>query len=174
MQIQLIKKSLLPTLLSALLAFGISSAFAREPGHDAAEHEKDHGPEFKYDFFSPKLQSQLGLGADQQRKWKDLRLAFGKKRIALRAEKSTLELELVSAMQTFPVKKEEVLKQGQKIAEVERTLSLLRVENLIALLETLTTEQHKKFIELHEAMREKRKERMEKFKENLDEEVGKP
>jgi len=29
-------------------------------------------------------------------------------------------------------------------------------------------EQHKKFIELYEAMKEKRKQRMEKFKENLD------
>jgi Spy/CpxP family protein refolding chaperone len=106
---------------------------------------------------NPRMFKQLNLTPDQERKLKEDRLASQKKKIQLFGEKATLELDLKNVLDTYPVKKADALKIADKIADVDKRITLQRVETLSTLLGYLTPEQHAKLMDLQEEWKEKRK-----------------
>lgn len=127
------------------------------PGHDGPRYEGMGPGPGGMDFLHPKMLKELGLSEDQQKKIKDQKLAFQKRKIQLQSEKSILELDLQNVFSTAPVKEAEALKVAEKIAEVDKKLLLMRVEGMGRFLAGLTPEQHRKVMEHQAEMREKRK-----------------
>lgn len=128
------------------------------------------GPEdgrMRDDLLRPQMLRELNLSADQKKKFREYRAAHEKQRIQLRSEKAVAELDLMNLTQTFPVHKVDLLKQGEKIAAIEAQIGQMRLEALGFFLENLTADQHRKFVELHESLREKRQQRFERFREKM-------
>lgn len=119
------------------------------------------------DIFRPHLMRELNLTDAQKQKLRDHRFTHEKRAIQLRSDKAIAELDLMKAMQTYPVNSAELLKHGQKIATLNNELHQVRLEGLGFFLEQLTPEQHKKFIELHDDMREHRKKKLERMRDKF-------
>lgn len=107
--------------------------------------------------FNPRMLRELNLAPDQEKKLKEARLASQKRKIQLHGEKAILELDLKNLLATYPVNKAEILKTGEKIAEVERKITLQRIESMTQFLTSLTPEQHRKFVDLQAEWMEKRR-----------------
>lgn len=122
---------------------------------DRGDHE--HGPGLGMGPLDPRMLRELGFTPDQERKFKDQRLAFEKKKIQLHSERALLELDLRNVLTTYPVNQGEAVKIGEKIAELEKKGVMLRVEGLTQFLGGLTAEQHRKLQDLQAEMREKRR-----------------
>ncbi len=119
------------------------------------------------DIFRPQMLRELNLSVDQKKKFRDFRASHEKQRIQLRSEKALAEIDLMNLTQAFPVHKADLLKQGEKIAFIETQMGQMRLEALGFFLENLTADQHRKFVEMHESMREKRHQRFERFREKM-------
>lgn len=107
--------------------------------------------------FSPKMLAELKLTPDQEKSLKEGHADFKKKKTALYEEKAKLETDLKALFSAYPVNNAEVMKTGEKVADVERRITLLRIESMSRLLSGLTPEQHKKFQELKAKWKEKHK-----------------
>lgn len=146
-------------LMTAALA-----AWAQPGGPEGhGEHGREHGGRGPYggpggmDFLHPGLLKELGLSEEQQKRFKEQKLALQKKKIQIHSEKAVLELDLQNVLSTAPVKEAEALKIAEKIAEADKKALLLRVESMSKFLAGLTPEQHRKVMERQAEMREKRK-----------------
>lgn len=105
----------------------------------------------------PRLMRDLNLPPDQQQRLKDSHLAMQKRKIQLQSDKAILELDLKNVFSTYPVNQAEAMKIGEKIADVDRKLTLLKVETMGKFLAGLTAEQHRKLQEIQADMMEKRR-----------------
>jgi Spy/CpxP family protein refolding chaperone len=115
---------------------------------------------------NPQLLRELNLSSEQQRKMKDVNLTSQKRKIQLQSEKAIAELDLKNILSTFPVNVTEAMKLGEKVADVERKLIMLKVEAWSQFLVSLTAEQHKKLMEIRENLKEKRNTMREAFKKS--------
>src|SRR5690349_21025302 len=52
---------------------------------------------------NPRVIKELGLSPDQEKKFKEQRLAFEKKKIQLHSDRAMLELDLRNVLSTYPV-----------------------------------------------------------------------
>ena len=119
------------------LGLALSAAAQPGPGPGGMGPEGHDGPGMGM-FLSPRMLHQLNLSADQEKKLKDIHLAAEKKKIQLHSEKATLELDLKNALSTYPVNKSEALRLAEKIADVDKRMTLHRVETLTQVLGNLT------------------------------------
>jgi Spy/CpxP family protein refolding chaperone len=147
-------------IMAVALALALSLAAHAQPGDF---HDGPGGPGGQGDHggigmaFNPHMMHELHLSPDQERKLKEDRLAAQKKKIQLHSEKAMLELDLKNILSTYPVKKADAMKLADKIADVEKRMTLQKVENMTQLLGSLTAEQHAKLMELQDEFIEKRK-----------------
>jgi|GEM_PF-6212144 len=155
--------SLTPLALSLALV-----SVAHPPAHAEPPSHMDRRGEMADDVMRPHLLKKLNLTDEQKKKFREYRLSQEKKKIQLRSDKALAELELLKAMQTYPVNASELMKRGEKISLVQEQMAKERLRGLGFFLENLTAEQHAKFVEMQESMRERRKERMEKFRDKMD------
>jgi Spy/CpxP family protein refolding chaperone len=123
-------------------------------GHDGPDGHGGAGMEM---FLSPRMLHDLNLSADQEKKLKDIHLAAEKKKIQLHSEKATLELDLKTALSAYPVNKSEALRLADKIADVDKRMTLHRVETLTQVLGNLTADQHAKLMTMQDEWMEKRR-----------------
>jgi Spy/CpxP family protein refolding chaperone len=107
--------------------------------------------------FSPRMLHELHLSADQEKKLKDIHLAAEKKKIQLHGEKATLELDLKNTFSTYPVNKSEALRLAEKIADVDKRMTMHRVETMTQVLGNLNADQFAKLQDLQEERMEKRR-----------------
>lgn len=107
------------------------------------------------EMLNPRILRELHLNADQEKKLKDIRLAAQKKKIQLHAEKATLELDLKALLGAFPVNKAEALKLAEKIADVDKRMTLHKVETMTQVLAGLTAEQFAKLQNIQDEWMEK-------------------
>lgn len=142
---------------------GLHTANAQPP--EAPEPPESTGT--AVDIFRPHMLRELNLTDAQKQKLRDHRFAHEKRAIQLRSDKAIAELDLMKAMQTYPVQSAELVKHGQKIAALNNELHQVRLEGLGFFLEQLTPEQHKKFVELHDDMREHRKKKLERMRDKF-------
>ena len=126
------------------------------PGGPGMGHEGHGGPGMDI-FLSPRMLHDLNLSADQEKKLKDIHLAAEKKKIQLHSEKATFELDLKSVLSAYPVNKSEAMRLAEKIADVDKRMTLHRVETLTQVLGNLTADQHAKFSALQDEWMEKRR-----------------
>jgi Spy/CpxP family protein refolding chaperone len=116
-----------------------------------------HGGQGMEMFLSPRMLRDLNLSADQEKKLKDIHLGAEKKKIQLHSEKATLELDLKHVLSTYPVNKPEAMRLADKIADVDKRMTLHRVETLTQVLGNLTADQHAKLSTLQDEWMEKRR-----------------
>lgn len=109
------------------------------------------------EMLNPRILRELHLNVDQEKKLKDIRLAAQKKKIQLHAEKATLELDLKALLGAFPVNKAEALKLAEKIADVDKRMTLHKVETMTQVLTGLTAEQFAKLQNIQDEWMEKRR-----------------
>jgi len=145
-------------------AFAVTGAWAQPGGpeghgggHGHGRGKGGPGGPGGIDFLHPGMLKDLGLSEEQQKRFKDQKLALQKKKIQIHSEKAVLELDLQNVLSTAPVKEAEALKIAEKIAEADKKALLLRVESMSRFLAGLTPEQHRKVMERQAEMREKRK-----------------
>jgi len=120
-------------------------------------------------FLSPRMLHDLNLSADQEKKLKEIHLAAEKKKIQLHGEKASLELDLKNVLSTYPVDKTEALRLAEKIADVDKRMTLHRVETLTQVLGNLTADQHAKLMAMQDEWMEKRRAWSEEWrKERFD------
>lgn len=112
----------------------------------------------------PKLLRELNLTPEQQKKFKAARLAVQKQKIQLQSEKAISELDLKNALTAYPVNKEEAMKAGEKVADADRKLTLLKVESWSQFQAGLTAEQHHKLMDIQADLHARRKAWREDFK----------
>lgn len=141
------------------LAFSLPAAAQPGEGPGREDHERHgghggHGMGFE---FNPRMMRELKLSPDQVSKLKADRLEAQKQKIKLFGEKATLELDLKNVLGTYPVDKAAAVKLAEKIADVDKRMTLQKVETLTRLLGSLTAEQHAKLLALQEEWIEKRK-----------------
>ena len=141
------------------LTLGMALAAAAQPGPG---HEGHGGPGMGGRggmgmAFSPHMLRELHLSADQEKKLKDIHLAAEKKKIQLHGEKATLELDLKNVFSTYPVNKSEALRLADKIADVEKRMTVHRVETMTQELGNLNADQFAKLQDLMEERMEKRR-----------------
>ena len=105
----------------------------------------------------PRMLRELHLSPDQEKKLKEDRLAFKKRKIQLFGEKASLELDLKNVLSTYPVRKPDALKLAEKIADVDKRMTMQKTEYMAQLLGSLTAEQHAKLVDFQEEWMEKRK-----------------
>jgi Spy/CpxP family protein refolding chaperone len=127
------------------------------PGSPGMGHGGPEGHGGMEMFLSPRMLRDLGLSADQEKKLKDIHLSAEKKKIQLHSEKATLELDLKSALSAYPVNKPEALRLAEKIADVDKRMTLHRVETLTQVLGNLTADQHAKLLAMQDEWMEKRR-----------------
>jgi Spy/CpxP family protein refolding chaperone len=140
--------------MGAALLLALGAAAQAQPGGPGGPGGPGMGMGVE---FNPRMFKELNLTPDQERKLKEDRLAAQKKKIQLFSEKAMLELDLKNVLGTYPVKKADALKIADKIADVDKRITLQRVETLSTLLGYLTPEQHAKLMDLQEEWKEKRK-----------------
>lgn len=166
-------------MLAALAGLGFALALGTahaQPGHDGPGGPPDagRGPIGEMEMISPHMLRELNLTPDQEKKLKEARLAAQKKKIQLHSEKATLELDLKNVLSTYPVNKAEAMKLAEKVADVEKRMTLQRVETLVQLLGGLTAEQHAKLQVIQDEWAEKRRAwRDEMRKDRWDKRDGK-
>lgn len=145
------------------LVLGLALAAAAQPGPGGMGPE-GHGPggpgmggPGMEMFLSPRMLHDLNLSADQEKKLKEIHLAAEKKKIQLHGEKASLELDLKNVLSNYPVNKPEALRLADKIADVDKRMTLHRVETLTQVLGNLTADQHAKLISMQDEWMEKRR-----------------
>lgn len=147
--------------LAVALMMGMPAQAQSAPGPGGpgrGEHGDHGGPDGGgMEMLSPHMLRELHLSADQEKKLKDARVAAQKKKIQLHADKATLELDLKTLLGTFPVNKPEALKLAEKIADVDKRMTLLKVETMTTVLAGLTVEQHAKLQAMQDEWMEKRR-----------------
>jgi Spy/CpxP family protein refolding chaperone len=163
---------------SAVLAAALALSVQAQPG-DFHEGPQGRGPGGGPGMsmgmgmdFNPRMLRDLKLNPDQEKKLKDGRLAFQKKKIQLHGEKAVLELDLKNVLSTYPVNKAEAFKIADKIAEVDKKMMSLKIESMVQLLSGLTAEQHAKLMDLQEEWHEKRKAWMDEMRKDKKEGRG--
>jgi Spy/CpxP family protein refolding chaperone len=140
------------------LALVLSTEAQAGPGPGAPGMGRDgHGGSGMEMFLSPRMLHGLNLSADQEKKLKDIHLGAEKKKIQLHSEKATLELDLKHVLSTYPVNKPEAMRLADKIADVDKRMTLHRVETLTQVLGNLTSDQHAKLSALQDEWMEKRR-----------------
>lgn len=156
------KKGRIPgmTRLLAAGALALSLAVSAAPppvGEGPGDGPGRHGgkPEGGMGLFSPRMLAELKLTPDQEKRLKEGQAEFKKKKTGLREEKAKLETDLKALFSAYPVNSGEVMKTGEKIADVERRITLLRIEYMSRLHSGLTQEQHGKFQEMKAKWKEK-------------------
>lgn len=117
------------------------------------------GGEGMPEMIRPQMMKALNLTSEQRNKIRNFRMAREKKAIQLHSEKAMAEVDLMKIMQTYPVHTTELVKQGEKISTLEKQMHQMRLESLGFLLELLTPDQHQKFMEMHDDMRDHRRAR---------------
>jgi Spy/CpxP family protein refolding chaperone len=127
------------------------------PGSGAGRwhHERGHEDGLGMGPMNPRVLRELGFTPEQERKFKEQRLAFEKKKIQLHSDRAMLELDLRNVLSTYPVNQAEAVKIGEKISELEKKAVMLRVEGFTRFLGGLTAEQHRKLMDLQAELREK-------------------
>jgi|SRR6185369_3247340 len=154
------------------LALALSAAAQPGPGPGGMGHGDHDGPGLGM-FLSPRMFRDLGLSADQEKKLKDIHLAAEKKKILLHGEKATIELDLKNVLSTYPVNKPEAMRLADKIADVEKRITLHRVETLTQVLGNLTADQHAKLLTLQDEWMEKRRAWRDEWEKNHPDRRGK-
>jgi Spy/CpxP family protein refolding chaperone len=146
------------------LALALALSAAAQPGPGGMGHGPmgPGGPGGPEDggmgmFLSPRMFHELNLSPDQEKKLRDIHLAAEKKKIQLHAQKATLELDLKNSLSIYPVNKSEAMALAEKIADVDKQITLFRVETLTQVLGNLTGDQHAKLQTLQEEWMEKRR-----------------
>ena len=125
--------------------------------HDKARFDGEHrGGEMG--FFHPRLIKELNLTPEQQKKFKDYRLGFEKRKIQLRSDKAMLELDLKNVLSTYPVNQAQAMKIGEKIGDLEKKSLLLKVEAWSQFLANLSPEQHQRVVDFQAEFKQKRRE----------------
>jgi Spy/CpxP family protein refolding chaperone len=119
------------------------------------------------DMLRPGMMKELNLTSEQRRKIREYHLDHEKKAIQLHSDKAMAEIELMKVMQAYPVHTAVLIKQGEKIDVLDKQLHQMRLEGLGFFLEQLTPEQHQKFIELHEDMRQRRKDKFRSMNHSM-------
>lgn len=119
------------------------------------------------DMLRPGMMKELNLTSEQRRKIREYRINHEKQAIQWHSDKAMAEIDLMKIMQAYPVHTADLVKQGEKIHAIERQLHQMRMEGLGFFLEQLTPEQHQKFIELHEDMRQRRRDKFEGLRQNM-------
>lgn len=145
--------------LALALALSAGAQPGSGPGPGGMGPDGHHGPggSGMEMFLSPRMLHDLGLSADQEKKLKDIHLAAEKKKIQLHSEKATLELDLKSALSAYPVNKSEAMRLAEKIADVDKRMTLHRVETMTQVLGNLTSDQHAKLSTMQDEWMEKRR-----------------
>jgi Spy/CpxP family protein refolding chaperone len=146
------------------LSLLLGMAAQAEPGPGPEKHggPGDHGGPGAsetggMEMLNLRMLKELHLNADQEKKFKDAKLAAQKKKIQLHADKATLELDLKTVLGTFPVNKPEALKLAEKVADVDKRMTLLRVETMTQVLSGLTADQFAKLQVIQAEWMEKRR-----------------
>ncbi len=134
------------------------------PDHGALAQGGRHG---FTDMLRPGMMKELKLTSEQRRKIREYRVNHEKQAIQWHSDKAMAEIDLMKIMQTYPVHTADLIKQGDKIAAIDKQLHQMRLEGLGFFLEQLTPEQHQKFIELHEDMRQRRRDKFEGMRKNM-------
>jgi Spy/CpxP family protein refolding chaperone len=104
---------------------------------------------------NPRILRELKLSPEQEKKFREQRLAFEKKKIQLHSDRALLELDLRNVLSMYPVNQPEAMKIGEKIADMERKATLLRVEGISQFLSGLTADQHRKLLEIQAEYRDR-------------------
>lgn len=117
-------------------------------------------------FLSPRMFHDLNLSPDQEKKLREIHLAAEKKKIQLHAQKATLELDLKNSLSIYPVNKSEAMALAEKIADVDKQITLHRVETLTQVLGNLTADQHAKLLTMQDEWMEKRRTWREEWEKN--------
>jgi len=138
------------------LALALALSAAAQPGPGGMGPGDHDGPGMGM-FLSPRMFHELNLSADQEKKLKEIHLAAEKKKIQLHGEKATIELDLKNVLSTYPINKSEALRLADKIADVDKRITLHRVETLTQVLGNLTADQHAKLLTLQDEWMEKRR-----------------
>ncbi len=146
---------------AALMGLALAVWAGAQPGEmrDGPPHDGPPGMEMMI----PRLMRELNLPPEQQQKLKEAHLALQKRKIQLQSDKAILELDLKNVFSTYPVNQSEAMKIGEKIADVERKLTLLKVEAMGKFLAGLTADQHRKVQEIQADLMEKRRAWSEEF-----------
>ena len=139
------------------LALALAVAAAAQPGHGPVGMGHDGPGGGLGMFLSPRMLHDLGLSPDQEKKLKEIHLAAEKKKIQLHGEKAALELDLKNVLSTYPPNKSEALRLAEKIADVDKRMTLHRVETLSQVLGNLTADQHAKLLAMQDEWMEKRR-----------------
>lgn len=124
-------------------------------------------------FLSPRMFHELNLSPDQEKKLRDIHLAAEKKKIQLHAQKATLELDLKNSLSIYPINKSEAMALAEKIADVDKQITLHRVETLTQVLGNLTSDQLAKLQTLQEEWMEKRRAWRDEWEKNHPDHRGK-
>ncbi len=140
----------------ALLIMALVQVAKAEPG----------GPDVPAEIepLNPKLLRELDLTPEQQKKFKEAHLAVQKQKIKLQSEKAISELDLKNALTSYPVNKGEAMKAGEKVAEADRKLTLLKVESWSQFQAGLSAEQHHKLMDIQADLHSRRQAWREEFK----------
>lgn len=123
-------------------------------------------------FLSPRMFHELGLSPDQEKKLRDIHLAAEKKKIQLHAQKATLELDLKNSLTAYPINKGESMALAEKIADLDKQITLFRVETLTQVLGNLTADQHAKLLTMQDEWMEKRRAWREEWEKNRSDHRG--
>ncbi len=152
------------------LALALALSVAAQPGPGGMGHgPMGHGGPGDGGmgmFLSPRMFRELGLSPDQEKKLRDIHLAAEKKKIQLHAQKATLELDLKNSLSIYPVNKSEAMALAEKIADLDKQITLFRVETLTQVLGNLTADQHAKLQTLQEEWMEKRRAWRDEWEKN--------
>lgn len=123
-------------------------------------------------FLSPRMFHELGLSPDQEKKLREIHLAAEKKKIQLHAQKATLELDLKNSLTAYPINKSESMVLAEKIADLDKQITLFRVETLTQVLGNLTADQHAKLLTMQDEWMEKRRAWREEWEKNHSDQRG--
>ncbi len=134
------------------------------PGGPVMHAGGPEGPGPEIEPLNPKLLRELDLTPEQQKKFKEAHLTVQKRKIQLQSEKAISELDLKNALTSYPVNKGEAMKAGEKVAEADRKLTLLKVESWSQFQAGLSAEQHHKLMDIQADLHSRRQAWREEFK----------
>jgi Spy/CpxP family protein refolding chaperone len=138
------------------------------PGGGRWEHGPGRDDGLGMGPMNPRMLRELGFTPEQERRFKEQRLAFEKKKIQLHSDRAMLELDLRNVLSTYPVNQAEAVKIGEKISDLEKRAVMLRVEGLTKFLGALSAEQHRKLLDLQAELREKHRAWKEEAEKDRD------
>ena len=152
--------------LGMALALALSAAAQPGPGGMGHGGRGGHDEGGMGMFLSPRMFHELGLSPDQEKKLREIHLAAEKKKIQLHAQKATLELDLKNSLTIYPVNKSEAMALAEKIADLDKQITLFRVETLTQVLGNLTADQHAKLLTMQDEWMAKRRAWREEWEKN--------